>query len=134
MSFAGEQRSGQVVYRKENVISLTVLDPDSSGRRQLWCAANERPAIAVVNFEGKSLPDIPVPNRAVDVLVAAHLESPDEINIAALAPTATDVVAIGLDLKGHELWSYPLPSGLRLTPCNVLIAGRVQPEEAPAIG
>ena len=117
----------------DNVISLAVLDPDAEGHRKLWCA-NERPLIAVMNFAGKSEPDIPVPNRGVDVLVTAHLDNPDQL----------DVAGEGFAEAGGTVGHRHRPPGARIvelsatcraaTPrCTVLIAGRVLPE-GPANG
>ncbi len=126
VSFAGKRRWSNRML--DNVISLAVLEPDAEGQRQLWCA-NERPAIGVLNFKGQQLADIPVPDRGVDVLAIGYLENPGEQSCAALvSPKPSELLAIGIDRQGHELWSYPLPSGLRNTPCDVLIAGRVQAE------
>ncbi len=112
----------------DNVISAALLDPDAEGHRRIWCC-NEQPAIAVLDYQGKSLPSIPVPNRPVDVLVLAHLGDSSSLDIAALAsPKPAEMVALGLDSKGTEMWSYPLPIGQRNTPCNVLVAGRVLPQ------
>ena len=103
----------------DNVISVAVLDPaeviaaspgKTDGHFRVWCA-NERPAIAVLDYQGKSLPDIPVLDRPVDVLVTARLSDSQSLDIAALAsPKPAELVALGLDRLGHELWNYALPS------------------------
>ena len=132
VSFAGKRLWSNRTL--DNVISVAVLDPaeviaaspgKTDGHFRVWCA-NERPAIAVLDYQGKSLPDIPVLDRPVDVLVTARLSDSQSLDIAALAsPKPAELVALGLDRLGHELWNYALPVGARSTPCTVLSAGRV---------
>jgi thiol-disulfide isomerase/thioredoxin/outer membrane lipoprotein-sorting protein len=109
----------------DNVRSLAVLDPGPEKHRQLLCA-NERAALGIIDYQGKLVGEIPVPNRGVAVIVAADLDGQSAPSLAALAvANPTELLAIGLDRQGHELWSYPLPVGVRNTPCDPLIAGNL---------
>jgi hypothetical protein len=110
----------------ENILSIAALDPDSDGHRRLL-VANERKALGVIDHAGKRLSDLEVPEHPIDVIVAADLTGEPPVNLAALsAVTAAELIALGLDHEGTELWSYPVPVGVRGTPCDILISGRLK--------
>jgi hypothetical protein len=100
---------------------------------------NERPALGVLDYGGTQLADIPAAKRPIDIILAANLASPTDANdpadskerdlwklagLSAMGPA--ELIAVGLDIHGGELWSYPLPLGARSTPCDILIAGRLR--------
>ncbi|HTU26584.1 MAG TPA: redoxin domain-containing protein, partial [Pirellulales bacterium] len=119
----------------ENVLSVAPLYRDPDGHHRIL-VGNERPALGVVDYSGTQLADIPVPTRPIDIIVAANLSDlpssaaesgePGAWRLAALsASKPSEFVAVGLDFHGSELWNYPLPVGVRNTPCDQLIPGHV---------
>ncbi len=125
----------------DNVLSLAVLRRDPDGHCRIL-VGNERLALGVLDFGGTQLADISVPSRPIDIIVAADLASPvgspdsgdsQERGLWKLAGISVtrpaEFVAVGLDFHGSEVWSYPLPIGVRNTPCEVLVAGRLRAGE-----
>ena len=142
-SLAGERSGSNRAF--DNVLSLAVLRRDPDGHCRIL-VGNERPALGVLDFGGTQLADISVPSRPIDIIVAADLASPvgspdsgdsQERGLWKLAGISVtrpaEFVAVGLDFHGSEVWSYPLPIGVRNTPCEVLVAGRLRPA-SPASG
>jgi thiol-disulfide isomerase/thioredoxin/outer membrane lipoprotein-sorting protein len=126
----------------DNVLSLAVLRRDPDGHCRVL-VGNERAALGVLDYGGTQLADIPVPTRPIDIIVAANLANPtdstdaadskeqDLWKLAALSATKpAEFVAVGLDMHGSERWSYPLPVGVRNTPCDILLAGRLRSGES----
>jgi outer membrane lipoprotein-sorting protein/peroxiredoxin len=119
----------------DNVLSLAVLRRDPDGHRRVL-VGNERTAVGVLDYAGTQLADIPVSTRPIDIIVAANLanstdpadSAQQEIwKLAALSATKpAEFVAVGLDFQGSERWSYPLPIGVRNTPCDILLAGNLR--------
>jgi len=63
--------------------------------------------------------------------VAAELTGAAQPELCALAaPKLGEDVAIGLNPKGEELWTYPLPRGNHQLPVEPVIAGRLLPGTA----
>jgi thiol-disulfide isomerase/thioredoxin/outer membrane lipoprotein-sorting protein len=122
----------------ENVLSLATLPRDSDGHQRAL-VANERQAVGVLDYAGTQLADIHVlPPRPIDIIVVANLAAPADNDagdgsarqaawkLAALsASKAAELVAVGLDMHGNELWSYAIPTGVRGTPCDILLGGRL---------
>ena len=133
-SLSGERLASNRAF--ENVLSLAVLPRDPDGHRRIL-VGNERQAIGVLDYQLTQLADIPVADRPIDVILAANLavsseaagdqsSDPADWKLAALSATGpAELVALGLDRQGKIVWEYPLPAGVRNTPCEVMVAGRL---------
>jgi thiol-disulfide isomerase/thioredoxin len=113
-----------------NVERMAIGGPDAQGRRHLLCTTN-RDALAVLDSSGRRGPDVTVPGRLLHWIVAADLTGDTQPELCALAaPTLGENVAIGLNLKGEQLWTYPLPKGVYQLPIEPVVAGRLLPGTA----
>jgi hypothetical protein len=99
----------------ENVVSLAVSPADEQNRRKLLCV-NPPGRIDVLDHQGQKGQEIAIGEKYLRWLLAARLENGKEayagLGFTRTAPDGpiTDA-AIGVDLSGKELWTYPLPTG-----------------------
>lgn len=109
----------------ENVFRLAVTGPDAAGQRDLLCL-NGRGTIVVLDAEGNRKEEVVIPGRAVQLLVGADVTGDGRPEYCGLAAQQIGVyVALGLDLRGKELWSYELPPGHPNMPVEQIVAGRL---------
>lgn len=109
----------------ENVFRLTVTGPDAAGRRSLLCL-NSRGTIVVLDAEGNRKEEIVVGSRPIQLLVGADLTGDGQPEFCGMSSKQLGVyVAVGLDLRGKELWTYDLPPGHPAMPIEQIVPGRV---------
>ena len=110
----------------ENVFRLAVTGPDAAGKRSLLCL-NSRGTIVVLDAEGNRKDEIVVGSRPVQLLVGADLTGDGQPEFCGMSSKQLGVyVAVGLDLRGKELWTYDLPPGHPALPIEQIVPGRVQ--------
>ena len=76
----------------------------------------------------QSREEIVVPQRLLQWITAADLSGDGQLQWCALtARKLGDNLALGINLKGEELWNYPLPEGVpaQSTAIEPIIAGKV---------
>jgi thiol-disulfide isomerase/thioredoxin len=111
----------------ENVFRLATTAKDSAGKRSLLCL-NSRGTVVVLDGEGNRKDEIAIGSRPVQLLVGADLAGNSQPQYCGLAAKQVGVyVALGLDLRGKELWSYDLPPGHPSLPVEQIIAGQITP-------
>ena len=113
-----------------NVERMAIVGPDAQGRRRLLCtSASDQ--LVVLDSGGQRLGKVTVPGRYLHWIVAADLSGNGQPELCALAaPRLGENEAIGLNLKGEELWAYPLPKGVYQLPVEPVVAGRLLPGTA----
>ncbi len=113
-----------------NVERMAIGGPDAQGRRHLLCASGSD-LLVVIGSGGRRAGELTVPGRLLHWIVAAELTGAAQPELCALAaPKLGEDVAIGLNPKGEELWTYPLPRGNHQLPVEPVIAGRLLPGTA----
>lgn len=109
----------------ENVFRLAVGAKDAAGKLSLLCL-NSRGTVVVLDAEGNRKDEIAVGTRPVQLLVGADLAGQGQSLYCALAAKELGVyVAMGLDLRGKELWTYDLPPGHPSLPIEQIVPGQV---------
>jgi thiol-disulfide isomerase/thioredoxin len=113
-----------------NVERMAILGPDAQGRRRLLCTtASDQ--LVVLDSGGQRQGEVTVPGRYLHWIVAADLTGDGQPELCALAaPRLGENEAIGLNLKGEELWAHPLPKGVYQLPVEPVVAGRLLPGTA----
>lgn len=108
-----------------NVARLAVGPADTQGKRLLWCA-HDRGSLLALDFEGQRQAELALPNRPLYAAFAADLTGDGQpewcgMNIPALG----QVLMVGFDLTGKELWTYALPKGMPEHPIEPVFVGRM---------
>jgi thiol-disulfide isomerase/thioredoxin len=109
---------------------LAITGPDAQGHRRLLCtSASDR--LALIGPDGQRLGEVTLPGRLLRWVVAAELTGDTQPEFCVLAAANLgESVAIGVDLRGKELWSHPLPKGVYQLPVDPIVAGRLLPGTA----
>ena len=102
------------------------IGPAEKGRRNLICT-NSRGSLAVVDSQLQLLDNVMIRGGSCSG------SSPPKRRTARCASAAwrsrpgnlIQTVAVGVNLKGRELWSYPLPQGFLPQPVEPIIAGKL---------
>jgi len=130
----GASLDGTRLWADKSVIQslrLAVLGPDAEGKRSLLCMNNrgEAPVIlAIIDPKGTTTREFSVPNRSIAWLAGADLDGDGQPELCGLAPVEVgQVEAVGFNLQGEELWSYPLPQGAHQNQIESVTAGRLLP-------
>lgn len=109
----------------ENVFRLASTAKDSAGKRSLLCL-NSRGTLVALDGEGNRKEEIAIGSRPVQLMVGADLAGDGRLQYCGLAAKQLGVyVALGLDLRGKELWSYDLPPGHPNLPIEQIVAGQI---------
>ena len=120
--------TGELLWSNRAVIDVSQMaigGPDAQGSRQLLCTNNSG-GLAVVDAKGMRLEDIMVTWRFLHRISAADLTGdgqPEWCGMAVAGPGKN--VAVGLNLKGEELWNYPLPDGVHRQPIELITPGQL---------
>ncbi len=122
----------------DNVLSLAVLrrDPDGHCRvpwsltsgRQSECWITQGRNWPTFTFPvGRSISSSPPTWRGRPIRPTRPIRKSSGLwKLAALSATKpAEFVAVGLDMHGSELWTYAIPTGVRSTPCDILLGGRL---------
>lgn len=113
----------------ENVYRLTAVGQGSQGH--LLAVDGRRGSLISIDVTGKQGPEIVVANRYLRWIEAADLDGDGQPELCGLAPAMGGSEAVvGLDAKGNELWSHPLPPGAHQAPLEMLTWGRLLPGES----
>jgi len=109
------------------VSRIAVWDPEPKGPRSLLCT-NSLGSLVMLDAQGKRQGEINVPNRLIHWVVTADLLGDQRMEIAGLYLAELGAsVLIGIDPKGGELWSHPLPKGVHRRPVEQIVAGNLAP-------
>jgi peroxiredoxin len=109
---------------------LTTGPPDDRGRRHLYCT-HQNGSLAEIDPKGELVGEVALRNRALHWVVAADLTGDGQPEWCALSATPEHRnIAVGLDLSGRELWSYPLPLGVHERQIEEIVPGRLFPGAA----
>jgi hypothetical protein len=112
------------------VLRLAATEPDADGRRRLLCT-HSLGTIATMSADFKREKDVTIPNQPLHTIVGADLEKRGQNEYIGLVGSPTfDNVALGVDLDGHELWSYTLPKGVHGRPIEMIASGDVSGDES----
>lgn len=109
----------------ENVLSLALSGPDTSGKRLLLCTTGLL-TVAILDELGETLKEMPVGARAARLVAAEDLNGDGTVELCAVTAAGPGAdVAVGFDSAGRELWNYPLPPGVQPVPemQNELVVG-----------
>ncbi len=110
-----------------NVVKMVVGWPDPEGQRLLFCTNNSG-SLAKINAEGDRRGEVTVEDRTLHWIVAADLTGDGQPEWCGMAaPKFGDNIAVGLNLKGEELWHYTLPGGVQPQPVEQIVSGRLAP-------
>jgi len=124
---------GKLLWSNREVVDvgqIVVGEPDAQRRRNLYCTNNSG-ALATIDAQGMRLEDVMVPWRFLHRIVAADLTGDGRMQWCGMAVQgAGKNVAVGLKLKGEELWNYPLPEGVHRQPVEWIVVGRISPGAA----
>ncbi|HEY4761102.1 MAG TPA: redoxin domain-containing protein [Thermoguttaceae bacterium] len=108
-----------------NVIRIAITEPNADGQRQLLCA-NNNGILVTLDANGQRVSEIPIPNRMIFWIVGGDLLGNGQLQWCGLAaPKLGENIAVGLNLKGEELWSYNLPIGVQPQPIEPIIPGKI---------
>ena len=95
-----------------------------SGQRTLYCV-NGSEAIGPLDHEGKLGQFISSPGVALEWVVADDLDGDGKNKLCVLsAHDSKATIAIGLDEKNHEQWSYPMVKGIPQKPVERIVPGK----------
>ena len=115
-------------------LRLAVLGPDAEGQRSLLCMNNQGgvlSTLAILDPQGNVKREFSLPNRSMAWLAAADLDGDGQPELCGLTPVeAGHVEAVGLNLEGEELWSYPLPRGVHEHQIEAVTAGKLLPAKS----
>jgi len=107
------------------VLRLAILGPDADDHRRLLCT-NDLGTLIILDARGERQGEITVPDRPIHWIVAADLDGDDQPELCGLSPSEEgSFTAVGLNLQGEVLWSYPLPRGVHRHPIDAVLAGRL---------
>ena len=110
-----------------NVVKMAVGGPDAQGQRLLFCTNNSG-SLAKIDAEGDRRSEVTVDGRTLHWIVAADLTGDGQLEWCGMAaPKFGDNIAVGLNLKGEELWHYTLPGGIQPKPVEQIVFGRLAP-------
>ena len=110
------------------VLRLAVLGLDVEGRRRLLCT-NEPGTLVILDWQGQRQGEIAVPDRAIHWIEADDLDGDGQPELCGLSPGEEETfAAVGLNLEGEVLWSYPLPRGIHNYPIDAVLAGQLLAE------
>ena len=115
-----------------NVLRIAPMVPDAQGRRSLLCTniQPDKGPLALVDADGKRQAEVAVPGYRFIWVSAADLNGDGRQDLCGLAQsTASNVTVVGFNIKGEELWSYPMPRGLHQQPIESVTSGKLLPEE-----
>lgn len=108
-----------------NVIRIALTEPDANGRRQLLCT-NNNGILTALDAKGQRVAEIAVANRMIFWIVGGDLLGNGRLIWCGLsAQKLGENIALGLNLKGEELWNYTLPVGVQPQPIEPIIAGKI---------
>ena len=102
------------------------IGPSEQGRRNLVCT-DSHGSLAVLDSQLQIRDEVFVPLRMIQ-WIAVDLAGDGQWRWCGLSATPQKVgesVAIGVTLKGRELWHYPLPQGPPRQPIEPIIVGKV---------
>jgi len=111
-----------------NVIHMAFTQSDADGRRNLL-STNNNGTLVEFDAQGQHQADISVPNRMIYWIAGDDLQGNGQLLWCGLAaPKLGETIALGLNLKGEELWNYTLPVGVQPQPIEPIIAGKTTRE------
>ena len=111
-----------------NVIHMAIGGADEKGRRNVFCTNNNGSLVAL-DANGERKTEISIPDRMFHWVVSADLRGDGQPLWCGLAaPKLGDNLAVGLSLKGEELWNYLLPAGVQPQPIEPIIVGKLTRE------
>jgi thiol-disulfide isomerase/thioredoxin len=112
----------------DTVLRVAVLSPDAEGKRNVLCT-NNRGSLVILDPEGKLQGELEVPGQMFHWIVAADLDGQEPLELCGLSARELGVSeAVGVNLKGEQLWTYPLPKGVHMRPIELIIPGRLKNE------
>lgn len=110
VDFSGSRRWS--VRSLENVFNMALIGKDANGRGAVLCA-NQLGAPVPIDAQGQAGRPVSVPGRFFRLVAAHDLDGDGQPELCGLAVTrAGDDTAVGFNMRGEELWSYPLPLGV----------------------
>jgi thiol-disulfide isomerase/thioredoxin len=125
-SLAGEKLESDRTIN--NVIRMAIgpaKKGDEKGHRDLICT-NSSGSLVMLNAKLQHVAEVSVPQRMLHWIVGEDLKGDGQLQWCGLtARRLGENVAIGINLKGEELWTYALPDGVQPQPIEPIIAGKV---------
>ncbi|MEN6405114.1 MAG: redoxin domain-containing protein [Thermoguttaceae bacterium] len=119
---------GRRIWSNRSVLdaaSMAVGEPDAKGRRNLYCTSNNG-SLAVLNAEGRSQSEVKIPGCMLRWIAAADLRRDGRMAWCGLSsPQLGDNLAVGVSLKGEELWRYVVTPGVQPSPIEPIVPGQV---------
>ena len=110
-----------------NVARLAVAPLEPQGKRLLWCTHGQGSLVGL-DFDGQRQADCLLPNRPLYAAFAEDLTGDGQPEWCGIHFTSIDqMIIIGLDLAGKELWTYPLPKGRHEHPIEPVFVGQLVP-------
>jgi len=126
----GVSLEGERIWSNRRIVEvgcLTVGPGDAQGRNHLFCT-HRNGSLAEIDPGGQFVGEVALRNRALHWAVAADLTGNGHAEWCALSATPEHRnIAVGLDLEGRELWSYPLPLGVHERQIEEIVPGRLFP-------
>ena len=130
----GVSLDGERIWKNKRAIQsvrLALLGPDDQGRRSILSMnlpEGSPSTLVVLDSDGEDKGEFSLPNRSVAWIEAADLDGDGQPEICGLAPVeGGHMEAVGLNLEGEELWSYPLPPGVHEHEIEAVTAGKLLP-------
>lgn len=108
-----------------NVGSLAILPTERKGHGDLYCT-NNTGSVVILDAKGQRAGEITVRNRMIGCMAAASIQPVGGPSWCGLSASEWgENVVVGFTLKGEELWSYALPSGIPSSPVELIVPGRL---------
>ncbi len=113
----------------ENVARLALGPPDAQGKPLLWCS-HSGGGLTALDFDGQRQKELLLPHRALFAAFAADLTADGQPEWCGIHFASIDqMVMVGFDLTGKELWNYPLPKGRHEHPIEPVFVGQFLPNQ-----
>lgn len=111
-----------------NVARLAVAPADPHGKPLLWCT-HDRGSLVGLDYDGQRRAELLLPNRPLYAAFAADLTGDGQPEWCGMhIRSVGQVVMVGFNLAGKELWTYELPKGMPEHPIEPVSVGRLLPD------
>ena len=132
----GVSLEGERTWSNKSVVQsmrMVVLGPDAEGHRPLLTINSARPpqgALVKLDAQGQQKGEFSFDDRVIAWLGAEDLNGDGQPELCALtALPEGKLEAIGFDLEGKKLWSYPLPRGIHEHQIEAVTSGKLLPDQ-----
>jgi thiol-disulfide isomerase/thioredoxin/outer membrane lipoprotein-sorting protein len=127
----GVSLEGERIWANKAVVEslrLVVLGPDADGKRSLLAVNSREGEMVVLDAQGQRKAGFTLGDRGVAWPAGADLDGDGQPELCALTALPDGgLEAVGFDLEGQQLWSYPLTPGAHGPQIEAVTAGKLLP-------